>query len=180
MKETERGRDMQAIKAYVGSMKEIFDLEKKTVSQIRQEYASLKPAELPLGATVETVTVANLPAEWVRAANVPAGSEQVILYLHGGGFYCGNCDTHSNFAALISAATGVQVLLSDSTRLAARAKAAGIDVSLEVWENMWHVFQTFAAIVPEAREALDHIGKFVRNISADEILNIKMKENYHG
>ena len=41
-----------------------------------------------------------------------------------------------------------EVLLDDSTRLAERAQAAGVDVTLEVWEHMIHVWQFFAAILP--------------------------------
>lgn len=54
-----------------------------------------------------------------------------------------------------------EVILSDSIRLAERAKAAGVNVELEIWENMWHVFQGFAFAVPEARRAIKAIGNFV-------------------
>ncbi len=33
-----------------------------------------------------------------------------------------------------------EILLSDSTRLAERAQKAGVDVTLKVWEDMYHVF----------------------------------------
>ncbi|RYD05014.1 hypothetical protein N752_11665 [Desulforamulus aquiferis] len=56
-----------------------------------------------------------------------------------------------------------EILLSDSTRLSERAKEAGVDVKLEVWDNMWHVFQLFAPYVPEANQAINNIGKFVKN-----------------
>ena len=39
-----------------------------------------------------------------------------------------------------------ETLLDDSTRLAERAKTAGVDVTLEVWEDMIHVWQLFAPI----------------------------------
>nr|ATZ76733.1 Lip142 [uncultured bacterium] len=56
-----------------------------------------------------------------------------------------------------------EVLLDDSTVLAANAKAAGVDTTLEVWPQMIHVWQFFAPMVPEATEAIDKIGKFVRS-----------------
>ncbi|WP_159881392.1 alpha/beta hydrolase [Paenibacillus puerhi] len=56
-----------------------------------------------------------------------------------------------------------EVLLSDAIRLAERARAAGVDVSLEVWEQMWSVFQGLAYLLPEARQAIDHIGRFVQS-----------------
>lgn len=55
-----------------------------------------------------------------------------------------------------------EVLLSDSTRLAERAKKAGVDVTLKVWKHMFHVFQSFAIIVPEARESIQEIGDFLK------------------
>jgi epsilon-lactone hydrolase len=55
-----------------------------------------------------------------------------------------------------------EVLLDDATRVATRAEAASVKVTLEVWEGMWHVFQQTAARVPEAREAVLRIGAFVR------------------
>lgn len=55
-----------------------------------------------------------------------------------------------------------EVLRSDSTRLADLARNAGIEVQLEVWPGMWHVFQSTASVVPEARKAIAHIGSFVR------------------
>jgi acetyl esterase/lipase len=42
-----------------------------------------------------------------------------------------------------------EILLDDATRLAERAETAGVSVSLEVWDNMWHVFQAFASEIPE-------------------------------
>jgi len=55
-----------------------------------------------------------------------------------------------------------EILLSDSTRLAERARAAGVAVELEVWPELWHVFQLFAPVLPEANEALAKIGAFAR------------------
>lgn len=54
-----------------------------------------------------------------------------------------------------------EVLLSDSLRLAGRARAAGVDVDLKVWPGMWHVFQSAARFVPEGRESIREIGRFV-------------------
>ena len=56
-----------------------------------------------------------------------------------------------------------EVLLDDSIRLADRAKEAGVDVTLEVWDDMPHVWQAFASFLPEAREALEQCGEFVKN-----------------
>jgi monoterpene epsilon-lactone hydrolase len=55
-----------------------------------------------------------------------------------------------------------EVLLGDSQRLAERAKAAGVDITLEIWAELWHVFPLLTGILPEACEAVRHIGAFVR------------------
>jgi len=53
-----------------------------------------------------------------------------------------------------------EILLDDSTRLGERLQAAGVDVQLEVWKGMWHVFQVFAPFAPESQQAIEKIGNF--------------------
>lgn len=55
-----------------------------------------------------------------------------------------------------------EIILSDSTRLAERAKKCGVDVTIQVWDHMWHVFQQSAGINPEARQAIYDIGTFIK------------------
>jgi acetyl esterase/lipase len=55
-----------------------------------------------------------------------------------------------------------EVLLDDSVRFAERATAAGVDARLVVWPGMFHVFQTFAPFLPEARRANRDISEFIR------------------
>jgi monoterpene epsilon-lactone hydrolase len=55
---------------------------------------------------------------------------------------------------LLQAGTN-EVLLDDATRMAARARAAGVDVILDVTADVPHVFQTFAGVLDEADQALD-------------------------
>ncbi len=256
---------------------------------------------LQWGTSVEKVDVKGMKAEWVRARNVPEESKNAVLYLHGGGFFSGSCNSHREVVSRISLAgkTAVlvpeyrlapeskypaanldcldaylwllqkgydpahiaiggdsaggcltlmtllsirdqgypmpaaafllsplsdavhfdgesfttrahadpwfkpedmpknmsrytgggtdlpsilsplrnsleglppmliqvgrdEILLSDSTRLAERAKEAGVDASIEIWDDMWHVFQAFGMIVPEARQAIAHIGDFLQ------------------
>ena len=55
-----------------------------------------------------------------------------------------------------------EVLLSDSTRLAEKARKAGVDVTLEEWEGMQHDWHFTASLVPEGREAIVRLGDFIR------------------
>jgi acetyl esterase/lipase len=55
-----------------------------------------------------------------------------------------------------------EVLLDDSILFADKARAAGVEVTLKVWPEMFHVFQIFDPLLPEARRANEEIGEFVR------------------
>ena len=52
-----------------------------------------------------------------------------------------------------------EVLLDDSTRLAERASAAGVDAELKGFEEAFHGFQA-VAILPESEQALADAGTF--------------------
>jgi epsilon-lactone hydrolase len=54
-----------------------------------------------------------------------------------------------------------EVLLSDSTLFAEKARLAGVDVALENWKGMQHVWQYAASFLPEARQAVARIGEFI-------------------
>ena len=54
-----------------------------------------------------------------------------------------------------------ELLLDDTTRFAERAQAAGVDVTLEIWDDVFHVWQAFADLLPEARDAIAQIGTYV-------------------
>jgi epsilon-lactone hydrolase len=54
-----------------------------------------------------------------------------------------------------------EILLDDATRLAARAAAADVAVTLEVTPGVPHVFQGFAAMLDEGDAALTSAGEFL-------------------
>jgi len=55
-----------------------------------------------------------------------------------------------------------EIIVDDSIDAAAKARADGVEVTLEVWPGMFHVFQSHEPLLPEAREAIDHIATFMR------------------
>lgn len=63
---------------------------------------------------------------------------------------------------LLIHAGGDEILLSDCTRLAEAARKAGVEVELEVWPGMWHVWHSFAPFLPEAKEAIDQVADFAK------------------
>jgi acetyl esterase/lipase len=68
----------------------------------------------------------------------------------------------SNFPPLLIQVGTRELLLDDATRVAKRARSAGVDVTLEKAEGLIHVWQLFGPEVPEAIDAIDRIGAFVR------------------
>ena len=58
----------------------------------------------------------------------------------------------------------LEVLLDDSTRLEKRARAAGVDASIEVFEGAFHVFQHNPNL-PESAQALDAIAAFFDRVT---------------
>jgi acetyl esterase/lipase len=66
------------------------------------------------------------------------------------------------FPPLLIQVGGNEVLLDDATRLATRAAADGVPVTLEVTPDVPHVFVGFAGMLDEADEALTKAGQFIR------------------
>ena len=60
----------------------------------------------------------------------------------------------------------IETLLDDSKEWARQAKAAGVEVELDVWDGMPHVWHLFAPILPEARQAIQRIGEFIKQHTA--------------
>ncbi len=61
---------------------------------------------------------------------------------------------------LVHASTD-EVLRDDAVRVAERARAQGVHVELTLWKRVPHVWQFFAAVVPEARDSLESTRRFV-------------------
>ena len=89
------------------------------------------------------------------------------------GLYLGKVDPKNPFASPLYAdfkglpplciqVGSAEILLDDATRLAKRAKKAGVEVQLDIWEDMIHVFQSFAVIAPEGTEGINKIGEFIK------------------
>jgi monoterpene epsilon-lactone hydrolase len=55
-----------------------------------------------------------------------------------------------------------EILLDDAKRIAENARQAGVDVTLETWDGMFHLFQIIP-FLPETQRAIEHIAGFVAN-----------------
>ncbi|NVB39903.1 alpha/beta hydrolase [Pseudenhygromyxa sp. WMMC2535] len=65
-------------------------------------------ADMPAGVAVKRVSIHGLEAEWLIPANA---TERVVLYLHGGGFIMGSCDSHRAIAARVATAARARALV---------------------------------------------------------------------
>lgn len=63
---------------------------------------------------------------------------------------------------LLVQAGGAEILLDSIREFAARAEAAGVNVELRVWDDLFHDFQMQAALLPEAAGAMEEVTTFLR------------------
>jgi epsilon-lactone hydrolase len=90
-------------------------------------------------------------ADWYLAGQDPRHPYASPLY----------ADLHGLPPILIQAGDA-EILRDDATRFAAAARVAGVDVTLEIWPEMPHVWHAFAGLLPEADEAVERIGRWLR------------------
>ncbi len=107
---------------------------------------------------------AGLPVAWAR--------EQLRMYL-------GGADPHLPLVSplyadlrglppLLIQAGAEEYLAEDARRFTARAREAGVDVTLQVWPGMWHVWQILVPFMPEATRAVQAIAAFARDVGVEE------------
>ncbi|MBN1654414.1 MAG: alpha/beta hydrolase [Deltaproteobacteria bacterium] len=66
---------------------------------------------------------------------------------------------------LLIQVTTNEIVYDHSTRLAERAAAAGVDVTLQQWDGLMHVWQHHGLYeLPESKEALNNIKEFVERV----------------
>jgi monoterpene epsilon-lactone hydrolase len=69
---------------------------------------------------------------------------------------------------LIQAST-CEMLYSGCRILADKAKDAGVDVTLETWDDLPHGFHVFGLnVLPEARDAINHIKNFIQKLFTEK------------
>jgi epsilon-lactone hydrolase len=97
-------------------------------------------------------------------------------------YYLGDTDPRNPLASpLYADLTGLppllihvgadEILRDDSTRLAERARAAGVRVELKVWSVVPHAWQLAPHKIPEARQSLRESAAFLHSVAAPEASN---------
>ncbi len=137
-----------------------------TLLALRDRGRPLPTAGIPLSACTDLT----LASDSIRSEEDPicsARSMPVFAEL-----YLGEADPRNPLASPVFATyTGIPPLLiqvgehemlrDDSVRVAAKARSDGVEVKLEVWPGMVHVFQVRE--LPESYEAIEHIAQFMRS-----------------
>ncbi|MGZ5186877.1 MAG: alpha/beta hydrolase [Caldimonas sp.] len=67
----------------------------------------------------------------------------------------------SNLPPVLVHASEAEMLLDDGRRYVNRARAAGSPVRLQTWSHVVHAWHFFNPELPEARQALEEVGKFL-------------------
>jgi acetyl esterase/lipase len=73
--------------------------------------------------------------------------------------------TFKDFPPIMVHAGSLEMLRDDASRLGDRAADAGVNVSVEIYDGMQHVFQANPR-VPEAKVSLQRLGQFIRTRTA--------------
>lgn len=67
----------------------------------------------------------------------------------------------TSFPSTFIQAGGAEILLDDAVRFEKNLKECGVEVSIDIWEDMWHVFQSGGDKIPESKRALENLHTFL-------------------
>ena len=137
-----------------------------TLLALRDRGRPLPTAGIPLSACTDLT----LASDSIRSEDDPICSALSMPMFAE--LYLGEADPRNPLASPVFATyTGIPPLLiqvgehemlrDDSVRVAAKARSDGVEVTLEVWPGMVHVFQVRE--LPESYEAIEHIAQFMRS-----------------
>src|SRR5262245_63748238 len=134
---------------------------------------ALRDRRLPLpagGIALSATTDLTLASDSIRTVNDPILSARTMPIFRD--LYLGKADPRTPLASpvfgdyrglppLLIQVGEHEMLRDDSIRVAKKAKSDGIQVKLEVWPGMFHVFQSHEPLLPEAKEAFEHMAEFM-------------------
>ena len=137
---------------------------------------SLRDAQWPMPAGI--VTFCPWTDLAAAGASLNENSERCAMFAgdtirRAARFYVGDADPTSPLLSplygdfrglppMLVHASEDEVLRDDAVRVANSAHAAGVDVELQLWPHVPHVWQFFAAVLPEARASLEAATRFIR------------------
>ena len=72
---------------------------------------------------------------------------------------------YEGFPPMLMQVGELEMLLSDTTMVAEKARVAGVEVTTHIYPGMFHIFQKGMGMYPESKLAWEEIGKFLREES---------------
>jgi monoterpene epsilon-lactone hydrolase len=142
------------------------------VLALRNQHMLMPPAVVCLSPVVDmqfpgASMVSNQDRDWINMARLESIK---TTYLAGQNLLDPSVSplyaSFSHLPPLYIQAGSHELLFDDISALVKKVKWAGVPVRYEVWEGMFHCWQIFGEQVPEAKEAVDRIGIFVRGVSS--------------
>lgn len=142
------------------------------VLALRDQHMLMPPAVVCLSPVVDmqfpgASMVSNQDRDWINMARLESIK---TTYLAGQNLLDPSVSplyaSFSHLPPLYIQAGSHELLFDDISALVKKVKWAGVPVRYEVWEGMFHCWQIFGEQVPEAKEAVDRIGIFVRGVSS--------------
>jgi monoterpene epsilon-lactone hydrolase len=74
---------------------------------------------------------------------------------------------------------GREMLHDDTSRIAEKAQAVGVDVTLDDDDDMIHIYPIFFGIIPQGKAAIDRMAAFIKE-KADSYVEIPLKKKKAG
>ena len=110
----------------------VHDIVPATVEKLRDaQEEDAKRTRLPERILKQPVMAGGVAAEWIHPQEAP--KEKVLLYLHGGAYVTGSCNTHRPMTAHIARTCGMRALLLDYRLAPEHPYPAALDDSISAY-----------------------------------------------
>ena len=100
------------VRAITSTMFKLTDAKAVDALKTRRKlhvFANLLPTAFGVQVTPDHID--HFKVEWLKPAHAP--DDRLILFLHGGGFVMGGCQTHRQFVSHIARAAGIRAVRSE-------------------------------------------------------------------
>ena len=101
----------------------------------------------------ESVLATDVLKGWALAYTNQAGLHNPLVSPVYGDF--------KNFPPLFIQVGSDEILLDDARTLADKAGADGVDVTLRIWEGMFHAWQVLGRLIPESKKAFEEMKELI-------------------